>query len=463
MRLSIKVALVGLLSAWFTSATLAEELSEKVLSDLAPSILLLSSASESVCGTGVLFSNGQIITAAHLAKDLCTGGSCDSLSIERQAPLNRGDKSKGIKSPGKSRTKQSELITGLQYRVSITLPGLDLALLSPKDKVQVHGTFEIDHLSDYSDQESLAGKQVFSLAFPKCQKLAVNAGTISHSDPISFFTTVQGNYGSSGGALIDTHGNLMGLITEAGSLSETLKAQLLNSDFSVRAHRISPKIITADNLEASLLAEAELISQFYRRRVLSERNTSERKWRDLEFDRLMKGFKDRIISVADDLNQFKPLLVSGGYPIDVVNQLVNRSAAPTKLLYRLADELALYHSIENRGLRKSFSHELDAASLTDLLKWYGYRNLTHVVKRASKDKYPGSYAMWLAFGVSLTLLSGLFMVVYVFSLGYVWGKDPSGFVKRLVVTLLVAVLVWPISLIGFHYRLRRLKKRKLSS
>jgi S1-C subfamily serine protease len=436
------------------------------------SILLLRSASEDVCGSGVLLKNGDILTADHLIRDLCPANFCDNLTIEREVG-------------GKDGKDERELITGLRYSVKTSLSSFDIALLTPNTSssqdVSLKGHFslgseppltatvfaEVFNKSTPSQEkvinaEQRVGQEVTALSYVGCEELKVSKGEITANDPVFYSTTALGDYGSSGGALIDREGKLLGIVTEAASNWQMVKGKLFNSSFYIKAAGVLPSILHNTTEESSLINEARVIIDFYNYKIKNLNKAADRKWYDLELFKLIGGFRRRILASDEPTELLKPLLASEGYLSEVVSLLIDRPAPPNKLLFHLADELALINSFEKNGPNSSFFKKIDALTSSDVLKSYGYPLRAEQLQRFAKTEHLGANLLWTAFYLYTALLVFIFLVAYAFSLGYVWGKERTPLFKRVLIVLVVGLLGWPLSLLAYQLRVYRVKKASVN-
>jgi Trypsin-like peptidase domain len=439
------------------------------------SILLLRSASEDICGTGTLLENGDILTADHLIRDLCPTGQCDNLTIERDLAVTQG-----------KAEVERELTTGIRYSIKVSLPSFDIVLLRPNNSsggdATLKGAFKLgptdqiaeslfgeaviknenNVVSPIPNAEQKIGQKITAMSYLGCESLEISEGQIEENDPVSYRTSAIGDYGSSGGALIDKDGQLIGIITEASSPMQLFKARVLGSSFPVKASAILPTIILNGTEEGSLVSEAKVIIDFYNHKIKELKNDSLRKWYDQELFSLVSGFRERVLASGQPADPFKPLFASDSFPANVIALLINRPAPPSKQLHMLSDEIALINSYEKNGLNSSLFKKIDPLITIDLLKSYGYRQRAEQITSYSKNRYYGANLLWIAYYLYSAVLLAAFLVIYFFSLGYVWGKETAPLLKKLLIVIIVGTLAWPLSLIVYKIRLLRLR-REVSS
>lgn len=410
----------------------AGELEDRVLK----SVVLLKSAVREYCATGVILDTGHILTAAHVADELCARGQCYNLVV--------GVTKKVGATP--------EETTGVLYQVQTSFNGLDLAILAPPEGEGLKGSFTLAELTDRQIDPSLT-----VASYPKCGFLEVQTGTLTQESTLGLEMSAEGQPGSSGGAVM-AQGALVGIVTRGASESATAWGKLFGTPFPLRAIRLNPLELTAPSSDAALSAQISRYIQYHRNKVLSATEPGLRKWGSLELIAAIRGFAYQVSLMTDvDSNRFRSLFFADHYVGDVLDYiLVQPAEEKIDPIAQQFELLALIMAAESKGLNKNFRTPLNVQDYETLLERAARTDLRDHLILLEQSKYPGSEMVWMS--TSLWIITPAIPLLFLvgWTLGYVWASEPKG--KRILVSLFVLML-WPLSFAAYLFRQHHLAKR----
>jgi hypothetical protein len=164
-----------------------------------PSVVLLRG--DSTCGSGFVYNN-RIITNAHLVSSLCPLGDCSGLKVSE--------------------------IECSKWSVDSIKRSLDLGALTCSEPISKPG------LTLGSSKTS----SVTIVGFPRCGAQKTSTGEVIQESRLHLTLTAKGDFGSSGSPILDSDGNLIGIIDQAASAKSLLRSKiLLQSEFPMRGVR----------------------------------------------------------------------------------------------------------------------------------------------------------------------------------------------------------------------------------
>jgi len=396
---------------------------------ISSSILLLKSKEGNACGSGFLLSDGYIITASHLARSVCPSSRCTG-EVWRSNAIREG-----------ATTQVNEGTTELVEN----FPGLDIALLKLTPPPHLPVLPLAKKPLKVGDAISLAG-------FPNCKTLEVTAGKVTKLDDIWTLTNAPAAPGNSGSAVLNGEGAITGMVDEAGTVVGAALNSLLGSRFSTRNLRLDtilPLLTTRGTLpEESITREASLINRYHDAVLLPLESTA-RPMTSLRFFALVDGLRHRALNIAPSshalMGRFAALNEYPSPPKEI---------APT---YLPIDETVLRFQLEQKGPYRAPLHPLEQQQLVQELSGTG---LEETARRFFRSNYLGYDLMSFSLIVGLTVVALPLALLWAFSLGFVFARASGGTLKRVWITLVVALGLWPLSLLGFRTRERRLAKRR---
>lgn len=406
----------------FCSCLHAENPSEKMLSSV------FAMMGRGVCGTAFLLEDGRIVTNAHITRAVCEFGQCDSAKLFF---------AKSVEQPPNNEIKLKSL------KLLKEIPSLDLALLAPTFETEIKGQVSVLDLATPK-----IGERSFVVGYPLCEKLGVSEGVITAIEDHTFLTSATINKGNSGSPILSANGKLQGVITQSGSISEGLYGLLLGGAHSGRgisAQSLSV-LLSADD-EVALHSEVELALKFYND-SLQQLSGISRVIPGLSFSVMVEGIMSRLL-VRDDDGLVLKLLMS---TLDDFPQI----KIPNTPLYEDSELLALAYALETpadflqpRPTKESFLAALSAAGRTPQHVAKMGELFLSFEQRGYMGLYPNCILLALGF-VALILLWAL-------SLGFTFARAGGGWIRRVFVTVIVAIPLWPLSFLIFLICNRRRK------
>lgn len=405
------------------------------------SVVLLRSATRQYCASGVLLQSGNIITAAHVARELCSQDTCHNLVV-------------GITESAGGTPNEH---TGIPYRILTYLEALDLAVLAPPDDTAVRGAFALEKVTTPQ-----ATSDIILASYPGCRVLKLSKGKITDINELGFTTTASGSRGSSGGAVMTDDGQLVGVITRAVSEWDAFWGLLYGGTFHLKGQQLHADLLAGPPSQKSLLSQLKLFKSYWESNLITQKNPSLRKWLALDYLRAEKGFKESALRAQLlDTSPLLGLLALERHPGHFIDFIATRpeDEAPSAL-QKAIDAFVLTATLEKKGLRQTLNTGLDIAKATVTLEKLGRVELKDILLRFDKNPYQGADMMWLALSIWIAVPVVPLLALYCATIGFVWGKEQGW--SKLKFTLMVALLGWPFSLIAYYLRLRRLKKSALS-
>lgn len=385
-------------------------------------VILIQNENTGTCGSGVVLSDGTLLTANHLVDGSCRTNICKGITIKRDN--------------GSAIDFKEEL------KVINRFSAFDLIAI----KTSLKGEIEIGG-------ETSFGNKVQAIGFSDCTKLVTTNGIIEKTSGSILETTTTGKKGMSGGALIGEDGKVIGIISQARSIPGALRSLIFNNPFELQAIYLNPFIETlnADHITA-LETEAELLKDFYSTEVqplMSHRRIIN----GIRFSRMV----DRVIAASADTSITKD--VASRY-IATADGPAFLSKVPESDLESLFEYLIVARAFELRGPFLNGTVPLNQSALTKNIEESkrleeDKHSLKVLIERAFASRYPGAELMLVT-----TLLFSIVIIlpllfVWAFSLGWVWGKVKGSFINRVITLFVVALCLWPISLFAFMIRQRR--------
>jgi V8-like Glu-specific endopeptidase len=386
------------------------------------------------CGSGVLLDSNTILTNAHLARSLCRGERCQDITVARAKALG---------------TRASQVLLKQQsISVEYLSHTFDAALL--RSNTSLTGATNPLRFAPASEELAIKGLAIQLLGFPRCRVLRATRGTITSETNLRFTTDAQGSHGSSGSPIFNLRFELIGLVDEAATIREALTDAAFNSGFSLRAVKAT-HIEELQNLDGD--NRISYILQQLQRFLSSSLDGLPPRARALRALRLDSGLRDLQrdgVQYSEDPQVLSALLAANDYPTRFI------WSAPQTSLALSAEAVALQYSLERYGLSAAFLQPLHAEMLTKHLsatkgKLPQSPDIISRVERLSDSGYRGYQSELLLAGMPIALAILMLVAAWCWSLGTVFAWSRGGFLRRVFLSTLVGVLLWPISLFVFWY------------
>lgn len=373
-----------------------------------PLAVRLMSDKNGYCGSGFYLEADTVVTNLHVVESLCPQGDCSGLT----------------KSIGPA-------------QIGSRFPALDIATL----KVAPREHFANPALS--TAERDLA---VRILGFPGCKELETRKGGVSAVRPLDLTLTANAEYGMSGSPVVDQSGKIVGVLRRADTLGGAMVGAAFGGGFPAR-------VIRADVLERVLKAtpreqcgiQASVLTQQWLR--VLDRVTG--------FDRGLEllGLREAAIGLTDcvhvDPSLAKDLLLFLRRPHEY--PALGFGASSDQLVWEL-QKVALASSLTAFGSAPVGAPpelwDLEAV-LTKQLSSERADEVKAMTALMSSRSFYGAEADLFTFMGSILLWVILFGTMWAFSGGVVF-RDVSGpVVWKLLVTLAVLILLWPLSLVAY--------------
>lgn len=414
-------------------STIAANLDAQGSGDIIPPVIhsVLMISGEKACGTAVMTSDQQIVTAAHLAKSICSTTNCSDLKLFKSA------------GPGHTATQpvQFDKIILKKELAIFDLSIFEVSGISP------------NHSTRLTKKGPTALEPVKVFGFPKCGRLAISTGEIEEINPLQIMTTAGGLPGNSGSPLLNSKNELIGIITNTPSIWQSVLALSIGRHASLRAAPIDliQTLARADDSTVAL-KQLEVLDNYYRTSVANQK-AGKRLSSGLDFLSIVERLKDWIAQADVDLNNFRPLFIANTL---LFSEPLKINSSKNQRLFEAAELIAAAYAIEGRAFLdnnlslQNFDNWLLAFNQTD-------RSVEHkeavetLIKGAQKSGYMGFFinalarVFWLAFPITLLLL------FWSWSLGHVFASVGGTKPKRFAIMLVVAFLFWPISYLVFIF------------
>lgn len=399
------------------------------------SVVQLSSDRSRSCGSGFLLANGDIVTSRHVAEGVCPLYNCGSLSVRRAGSAG-GPAIEEIKSDT-AYVKWSE-------------PLLDLAVISKQNAPFPAGAF-----SEWAAAKE--AQKVWSLGFSRCKTLELRSGSVSSLNPLWTMTTVKGTYGNSGSPLFDADYKIVGVIDEALSVSQAVRARLIGEYFALRAVR-GDVLFAAAGLHdehPSLASQVQIVENFYSE-VVIRASGQERLYAALDFMRIMDGMRDPAVTANSALDQASLGLIAqlGSYPASSI------AFAQLRLsdLGSSIERLTLAYNLEYKGLNRSLGKKIAGAELVSLLSGTSdearVKGLKSIISDFEASGFPGVQQTLINYAIFWLPIAVASLIIWALSVAHVWFSTCAGVAKRLFVCAIVGIVFWPLSYIVFLFTRR---------
>ena len=140
------------------------------------------------CGTGFLLETGELVTNAHVVSGACRSLACDGVPLHVATAV------------GAEATEELKVMV----KPRLVSDALDLVILTVEGEGARPGFFRLGG-------PPAVGQVVSSLGFPDCGPLRQAQGIVREIDAITYVTSAQVRGGESGGPVFDDQGRLVGM------------------------------------------------------------------------------------------------------------------------------------------------------------------------------------------------------------------------------------------------------------
>ena len=414
------------------SLTLLWAGSARAESDAEAAVVRISSTENPGCGTGFFIDGGHtLVTNVHVAEIFCRGLTCNALKLERQ---NAGGK--------------FEPVAGKPLNLTIVraLPAIDVAFLAMPPDVTAPAALEL------SSTAPKLGEAVRMIGFPACGNIQTTTGAVEYPNSIFFSSGASGASGSSGSPIIASDGKVTGVAFESDSVLRALYDKFWGGHFTLRAVRadVAASLREGEH-DGSRAPEVEALLQYYSAYVAPADGLPR-----------VSGvvfFIDAVRNVADAISRESsdPELLRIAIELDHFPGIILQTEkAPTSPDAMAFERLVFASNLEARGAFISFVQPLQKPALEKgLLAQHRDQKdvdaVTALLPSLNAKSTPGLASLGAVLYVAGGLLLFLLLLVYGFSLGYVYAVANGGRIKRVAITIAVALLVWPLSFIAFLF------------
>lgn len=384
-------------------------------------------AADGTCATAFFTDSQTVITSAHFIRSSCPQADCTSLQLI---------------------TAESNP-TKANLRLEALYNELDVAkLVLTADAWPTH--LDATHLLPPA-----VNQEIKILHYPACDEFEETPGLVTSSGALDFTANANIKYGSSGGAVIDRDGVVIGVVSQAANVFGALRSNLIGGAFEAQATRFD--VISSALRDSSLIPQ--ILLSWYQSDI-SKIVGFQRLYAGRRFVRAVERLRARLISNGE----YSPgLLLANDYPDSFFNLPKAEFFSPQTLEL---EELGFAASLERHGPFDSAMKTLDMGTLENALQNSG-RNSAHIgdlrkmVVRLWEQKYPGAELMVETLVVSAVVLLFILSALWGWSLARVYSLSNGSLAHKIFNVILVGVLLWPLSWLLFSLRVDRASKAKL--
>ena len=370
------------------------------------------------CGSAFFIDGQTLITSAHFVRASCPGGDCSDLRIGSDQ-------------------------SSAKLELRTLLSELDVASLKITAQTP-HRALDGEHsIPPAIDQE------ISVLHYPACAELQITSGHIRSSTSLDFILDAAVNYGSSGGAVVDQSGIVLGVVSQAASVFGAARARLIGGSFQGQAMRY--------DIINSALKDRGVVSQALLSWYLSDVSNLigfQRLYDGQRFVRAVDRLRVRLIAAGD---QNPAIMLATEYPDTFATLPAAAYFGPQTIEL---EQLAFAASLERHGPFSGELRTLDTNALEAALQKSGrpsahIAELRRMVLRLWEQKYPGIELIGESLVFSGCVLGLIIAAIWGWSLGRVFSKARGSLWRRAVITVMIALLIWPLSWLIFCFRSSR--------
>jgi len=394
-------------------------------------IVRLSSSSSAKCGTGFFIEDGRtLVTNAHLARSLCSNQRCPGVAL-RSANAEQA-------------TEAEQALKDLT--VQAVFPAIDIALLELPPGERNPNALK------FSSATPQYGAVVTMIGFPGCADPVTTSGNIHDLNEIWFNSGANGTGGSSGSPILNSHGEVIGVGFQVDSFLSLFTDLWGSGSYNLRAIRSDViQALREVAKSARIKSEAALLLEFYSHSVATSSGLT-RLHRGVFFLNSARSLVNLVASETEDIELLRAANLVDRWP-DALWQ--NTHPIPSSQQGKIMERLAFAANIEARGPIDHSLHRLDSSKVSSALQAQGrsadeIKHLLELLPSPGARQIPGTLPTLLFTAALITTATVVFIVAWSWSLGYVYARASGGRAKRLAISLLVALAIWPVSLIVFR-------------
>lgn len=374
-------------------------------------------SASTVCATGFALNAHTLLTNMHVARSLCPYGRCERAQLLRASGVG-------------------EIPQPAPYRIALRaqVGAFDIAAL------EITPALPWDLPEEHLIAPPQSGQTVRVFGYPGCSTLQVGMGRVTEVTPLGFALDAPTNFGGSGSIVVAPSGALLGLISQADVSLTFLVQRLLGQEFRGRAARLDSAVpLLAVSFDEKVGRESQAILEWYDTHFsLGSLDLFE----SLEFFSRVERLKTGALQGQQGLEAAQDaigcgLAVLGEKQLDETPCLRSLSQSVPNLA-----ELIFLYNLESHGMRSLPG----AASSGDSALLRAAQRFVRVHQRGGLAPLRHSFLMrQFSQNISFVLVLGVIICLWLVSSGIVLGATSGGVVRRIAITALVALSVWPIS------------------
>ncbi len=391
--------------------------------DRLPAVYLLIGQDGESCASAIAVSAHAMLTNSHVVEALCPFGRCSDIQILRSTAVGQAPVS--VAGP-------------VSATVARVFGSIDIA--------ELHFTHNLEFHSTAQRKSPRRNEQIMVVGYPGCKSLQVSHGMVVETGSQHFELSALGNFGSSGSAVIDAEGGLVGVVDQSRLPLPAIASRLSGANFELRAVRFDliERLRSLGERESALLEALELFTR-YRKDVVMR----------LGSDRIMEGI--RFLAAGSDFaraqaqnGQFGRELLAPFLFLDAsLSELrLNPGAKEQEDLNLLVIAMAL----ESRGLSGSRFEPIDSQKIVEVFsnsfrEPYQRSQLADLVEAFQRSGYRGLYVNAALYAAAAALIFCVLSGAWLFSLGAVFVQARGGIVRKIMTVMIIGLLLWPLSLL----------------
>ena len=378
-----------------------------------------------LCATAFAIAPHLIVTNLHNLDGACRENVCTGISLESSAG---NFFSSAADSP---------------WQIHSVLPAFDLVALS---NVQV----ELSQTLKISDAPLDQGADVSLRGFSGCVQMQESSGVVERTNAAHIYLSAKGSHGVSGSPLLDSHGQVAGVVDEAADLAQAALSELIGTSFELRAVGLTALKILLEK-QASV-DELGLMQRYYANHV-AKLHGGARLFAALDFSAMVENRAawevqhlapgDRSALLYATLGRYAPQAARAWPKFD-----------GSELFLRTALMVTAYN-LEQKGPFAKLARPASAQAFADVLHSpLGFpaeaaNEQGHLISEMQAQGFPGVELYVIKFGAICILAFSVLALVLGLSLGWMYARMHGSVLRRLLIVATWGLLVWPFSVIIF--------------